>query len=232
MPPSVGAQFRAGGTPAKARFVLGLSATVARKDGHHPIIFMQCGPVRHQVNARAQAASRPFEHFVLVQPTSFQPNRSPDPDKRVEFQTLYQELIDDQTRTRRICEDVVDSVRNGRSPLILTERNDHLDRFEQSWRRASITLSSCAPAWARSSGRRSMPSRSHPAPEGRSSSRLAVRWRGIRRSRLDTLFLTLPVSWRGTVAQCAGRLHRLYDETRGAHLRLRRSQRADAGANV
>jgi superfamily II DNA or RNA helicase len=54
---------------AKARFVVGLSATLARKDGHHPIIFMQCGPVRHQVNARAQAASRPFEHFVLVQPT-------------------------------------------------------------------------------------------------------------------------------------------------------------------
>ena len=83
---------------AKARFVLGLSATVARKDGHHPIIFMQCGPVRHRVNARAQAASRPFEHFVLVQPTSFQPNRSPDPDKRVEFQTLYQELVEDETR--------------------------------------------------------------------------------------------------------------------------------------
>jgi hypothetical protein len=74
---------------AKARFVLGLSATVARKDGHHPIIFMQCGPVRHQVNARAQAASRPFEHFVLVQPTAFQPTRNPDPDKRIEFQALY-----------------------------------------------------------------------------------------------------------------------------------------------
>lgn len=29
----------------KARFVLGLSATVTRKDGHHPIIFMQCGPI-------------------------------------------------------------------------------------------------------------------------------------------------------------------------------------------
>ena len=115
---------------AKARFVLGLSATVARKDGHHPIIFMQCGPVRHQVNARAQAASRPFEHFVLVQPTSFQPNRSPDPDKRVEFQTLYQELIDDQTNSANL---------RGRYRLgsqwafsvDLTERNDHLDRFEQ-----------------------------------------------------------------------------------------------------
>ena len=38
---------------AKARFVVGLSATVARKDGHHPIIFMQCGPVRHRVNAKS-----------------------------------------------------------------------------------------------------------------------------------------------------------------------------------
>jgi len=67
---------------AKARFVVGSSATVTRKDCHHPIIFMQCRPVRHQVNARVQAASRPFEHFVLVQPTAFQPTRSPDPGKR------------------------------------------------------------------------------------------------------------------------------------------------------
>jgi hypothetical protein len=50
---------------AKARFVVGLSATVTRKDGHHPIIFMQCGPVRHRVDAKAQAAARPFEHTVL-----------------------------------------------------------------------------------------------------------------------------------------------------------------------
>jgi superfamily II DNA or RNA helicase len=68
---------------AKARFVLGLSATVARKDGHHPIIFMQCGPVRHRVHAKIQAAARSFEHHVLVQPTPFQPARMPDADKRL-----------------------------------------------------------------------------------------------------------------------------------------------------
>ena len=54
---------------AKAKFVTGLSATVTRKDGHHPIIFMQCGPVRHRVDAKAQAAARPFEHTVHVRPT-------------------------------------------------------------------------------------------------------------------------------------------------------------------
>ena len=153
---------------AKARYVLGLSATVARKDGHHPIIFMQCGPVRHRVNARAQAAARPFEHYVLVQPTSFQPTRSPDPDRRVEFQALYQELIDDELRTRRICDDVIESVRSGRSPLVLTERNDHLDRLEQGARgRAFVTWSYCEQGWARSSDR--------PSPSG---SRLSL---GMRR---------------------------------------------------
>ena len=80
---------------AKARFVLGLSATVTRKDGHHPIIFMQCGPVRHRVDAKSQAAARPFEHTVIVRPTAFQASASARLDKRIEFQTLYQCLVDD-----------------------------------------------------------------------------------------------------------------------------------------
>jgi superfamily II DNA or RNA helicase len=112
---------------ARAQFVVGLSATVARKDGHHPIIFMQCGPVRHRVNARAQAAARPFDHFVLVQSTAFQQSGSPDSDKRVQFQALYQELIDDELRTRRICEDVIESVCNGRSPLVLAAAMSSID---------------------------------------------------------------------------------------------------------
>jgi superfamily II DNA or RNA helicase/very-short-patch-repair endonuclease len=201
---------------AKARFVLGLSATVARKDGHHPIIFMQCGPVRHQVNARAQAASRPFEHFVLVQPTPFQPNRDPDPDKRVEFQTLYQELTDDRARTRRICEDVIDAVRNGRSPLILTERNEHLDRFEQELATRVdhvVVLRAGMGKKQRHAINESLAA--IPRHEGRvilSTGKYVGE--GFDDPRLDTLFLTLPVSWRGTVAQYAGRLHRLYDGKR------------------
>ena len=56
----------------KARYVLGLSATVARKDGHHPIIFMQCGPVRYRVDAKSQAATRSFSHKVRLRETGFQ----------------------------------------------------------------------------------------------------------------------------------------------------------------
>jgi superfamily II DNA or RNA helicase/very-short-patch-repair endonuclease len=201
---------------AKARFVVGLSATVARKDGHHPIILMQCGPVRYQVSARAQAASRPFEHFVLVQPTAFQPTRNPDPDKRVEFQSLYQELVDDQTRTQRICEDVLESVRNGRSPLILTERNEHVNRFEHELA-SRVGHVVVLRAGMGKKQRQAINERLAAIPRHEERIILATGkyvGEGFDDPRLDTLFLTLPVSWRGTVAQYAGRLHRLYDGKR------------------
>jgi superfamily II DNA or RNA helicase len=198
---------------AKARFVTGLSATVARKDGHHPIIFMQCGPVRYQTNAKVQAAAHPFGHDVLVQPTAFMPNRSPDADKRVEFQTLYRELADDDLRNERICGDVVEAVNIGRSPLVLTERNDHLDRLE-ALIAGRIPHVVTLRAGMTKKQRRVVADRLASVPVGEGRVILATGkyiGEGFDDSRLDTLFLTLPVSWRGTVAQYAGRLHRLHD---------------------
>lgn len=177
---------------------------------------MQCGPVRHQVNARAQAASRPFEHFVLVQPTAFLPKRSPDSDKRVEFQVLYQELIGDELRTRRICDDVTAAVRDGRSPLVLTERNDHLDLLQQGLAtgvRHVVVLR----AGMSKKQRQAVTDRLAAIPRDEARAILATGkyvGEGFDDPRLDTLFLTLPVSWRGTIAQYAGRLHRLYDGKR------------------
>ena len=201
---------------AKARFVLGLSATIARKDGHHPIIFMQCGPVRHRVNARVQAASRPFEHFALVQPTSFHPARTPDADKRAEFQTLYQELVEDSARNRQICADVLESVNAGRAPLVLTERNDHLDRLERELS-GSVHHLVVLRAGMGKKQRQAVSERLAAIPRDEARVILATGkyvGEGFDDARLDTLFLTLPVSWRGTIAQYAGRLHRLYDSKR------------------
>jgi hypothetical protein len=115
----------------KAKYVSGLSATVMRKDGHHPIIFMQCGPVRHRVDAREQAASRLFEHIALVRSTSFRPLRAADSDARTYFTDLCDELIIDEPRNRLICQDVIRAASEGRSPIVLTERNEHLDRLAE-----------------------------------------------------------------------------------------------------
>ena len=201
---------------AKARFVLGLSATVTRKDGHHPIIFMQCGPVRHRVNAKLQAALRPFEHTVIVRPTPFVSATETQPDKRRQFQLLYKALIEDDARNGRICEDILEAVRIGGSPLVLTERHEHLDRLadQLSGRvRHVIVLRG-------GTGRkqqRAIAEQLETTPRDEARVLLATGkyiGEGFDDPRLDTLFVTLPISWRGTVAQYVGRLHRLYDGKR------------------
>jgi very-short-patch-repair endonuclease len=197
---------------AKAKFVAGLSATVARKDGHHPIIFMQCGPVRFRVDAKAQAAARPFQHSVLVRPTSFRAVTPPSADVRIQFQDLYGDLIADQERNRLICDEVVQAVREGRSPLVLTERNEHLDclaaQLAPSIRHLVVLRGGARPKEARA-----IMSRLAAIPANEPRALLATgRYigEGFDDARLDTLFLTLPVSWRGTIAQYVGRLHRLH----------------------
>jgi superfamily II DNA or RNA helicase/very-short-patch-repair endonuclease len=208
--------FERAARQAKARFVVGLSATVTRKDGHHPIIFMQCGPVRYRVNARAQAAARPFKHRVFVRPTAFESLRTPDADKRIEFQALYQALIDDEARTRRICDDIIESVRAGRSPLVLTERHEHLDRLAQA---LAPNIRHVVVPRAGMGKKQREATRDRLAGIPSEEERVVIATgkhvgEGFDDPRLDTLFLTLPVSWRGTVAQYAGRLHRLYDGKR------------------
>src|SRR2546421_6713319 len=112
---------------AKAKFVTGLSATVTRKDGQHPIIFMECGPVRYRGSVWQGVATHPFEHKVVVRPTGFRPLRPADPDIRVQFHKLFEELIADKERNRLICQDVIHALREGRAPPGLTERYEHFE---------------------------------------------------------------------------------------------------------
>ena len=201
---------------AKARFVLGLSATVTRKDGHHPIVFMQCGPMRHRVDPKLQAASRPFAHTVLVRPSAFHGAGGSDQDKRVEFQALYRELAQDEPRNRTICDEVVQAVEDGRSPLVLTERNEHLELFEH-WLSGRVPHVVTLRGGMGKKQRQAAAARLAAIPPNEGRVIVATGkyiGEGFDDPRLDTLFLTLPVSWRGTVAQYVGRLHRLYDGKR------------------
>lgn len=211
---------------AKARFFTGLSATVARKDGHHPIIFMQCGPVRHRVNARQQAAARPFKHSVLVRPTGFHAQRTPEANPRNEFRNLYEALWRDEKRNASICADVLSVVREGRSPLVLTERTEHLDLLAASLSPEAdviVLRGGMGRKALRESLERLARPPSQPLVAGStkrcSENRVILATgrfigEGFDDSRLDTLFLALPVSWRGTLAQYAGRLHRLHEGKR------------------
>ena len=210
---------------AKARYVAGLSATITRKDGHHPIVFLHCGPVRYQGGA-GKAVERPFSQRVLVRPTNFRAGGEPESDPRLEFQRLCGQLIADDARNAAICDDVVRNVRGGRAPLVLTERIEHLqalaDRLDGSGLDV-VTLRGGMGRRARAAAL-TRAAAVQPPPVLLATGRFAGE--GFDQARLDTLFLTMPVSWRGTVAQYVGRLHRRHEHKR----EVRVYDYADVGA--
>ena len=201
---------------AKAKYVVGLSATLTRKDGHHPIIHMQCGPIRHRVDARQQAAARPFTHQVIVRPTAFRAPEGGSANPRSDFQRIFSALVADEVRNSLICEDVLHAVAQGRSILLLTERTEHLESLAAKL----IPRAPHAVVLRGGLGRRELRAalnRLTSAPPDRPPLLLATGrfvGEGFDHSRLDTLFVTLPVSWQGTIAQYVGRLHRLHEGKR------------------
>jgi hypothetical protein len=108
------------------KYVYGLTATPVRQDGHHPIIFMHCGPVRYKVDARKQAEKRPFEHYVIPRFTPFRKPISQD-EKEWSIGEIYTEISTSQIRNKLIVDDVIKSVNEGRNSIVLTERTAHVE---------------------------------------------------------------------------------------------------------
>jgi superfamily II DNA or RNA helicase len=205
--------FEIAARQGKAKFVTGLSATVVRKDGHHPTIFMNCGPIRYKVDDRRQAIKRPFTHKVVVRKISFQLPSHLEMKDRLAIHELYAALIRDEERNNMIVDDVIKAVKDGRSPVLLTERREHLETLE------SLLNSQVENVLVMKGGmgkkqRQALLERMQKLGDEQERVILATgRYlgEGFDDARLDTLFLTLPVSWKGVLAQYAGRLHRLYD---------------------
>jgi superfamily II DNA or RNA helicase len=124
---------------------------------------------------------------------------------------LYSALIVDEKRNQMIVEDVVKAVNEGRIPVVLTERREHLEKLK------SLLSSRVENIFVMKGGmgakQRKRLAEGMKAVDDKKVILATGRYlgEGFDDSRLDTLFLTLPVSWKGTVAQYAGRLHRLHD---------------------
>jgi superfamily II DNA or RNA helicase len=187
----------------KAKFVLGLTATPIRRDGQQPIIFMQCGPIRHTAATPAGAP-----HDLEVVPHSCHARMDLPQDAGI--QDVFRHLANDQTRTEAIAAEVRDAVAQGRKVLVLTERTEHLDAIKAE-------LDGLLPAPFVLHGRMSKKQRSAmvadldalppDAPRVLLSTGKLV-GEGFDHPPLDTLVLAMPVSWKGTLQQYAGRLHR------------------------
>lgn len=189
---------------SRAKYVLGLTATPTRKDGHHPIMFMQCGPIRYKANAVPWS----FTHRVIVKDTSFTFDYVAD--EKLSINDIYSAMIHDRDRNSQIIEDIKHVLRDGKSPLVLTERKDHALFLETQ------LTQFCKNVILMMGGQKTQKQtemRQHLERLSDTDERIIIATgryigEGFDDARLDTLFLTMPISWYGTLSQYAGRLHR------------------------
>jgi superfamily II DNA or RNA helicase len=197
---------------ANAKYIYGLTATPARKDGHHPIIFMYCGPIRFRVDALKQAQQRPFAHFVIPRFTSF---CMPDEDKEQGFsiQDVYASIVHDEIRNQLIVNDVLRCHEAGRHCLVLTERTEHVKMLAKMLSQnnpnvIALTGGMSAKETTALLGKIAATAQDEALTIVATGKLIGE---GFDEPRLDTLFLAMPISWKGTLQQYAGRLHRIYE---------------------
>ena len=191
----------------KAQYITGLTATPQRRDGHYPILEMQLGPPRFRVACTSGTGSQGLRHRLIPCETGLE---LAEPDASAGIQVIYAALARDEARNTLIAGDVIAAVDEGRCPLVLTERKEHLSALAERLTGFVRHLVVCHGGMG-ARQRRAMEEQLATIPEDEERVVLATgRYvgEGFDDARLDTLFLTMPIAWRGTVTQYAGRLHR------------------------
>ena len=189
-----------------AHYVYGLTATPIRKDGLQPIIFMQCGPIRFFADAKAQIQQQSFQRYLVPRFTSYRPVT----DDKQSFTALSQSLAESEIRNNLIIEDVLNVVAAGRTPIILTARTSHVELLAEMLKQHVANIIQLTGEGTAKNKRETL-QKLQDIPKDAPLVIVATGkyvGEGFDYPRLDTLFLALPISWKGLVAQYAGRLHR------------------------
>jgi superfamily II DNA or RNA helicase len=174
---------------------------------------MNCGPIRYKVDARKQAALRPFAHKVFTRKTCFTlPDRLAD-NKSIKIHDIYAALIVDDNRNTMIMDDVLRALAKKRSPVLLTERREHLEIMVE--RLLPVVKNVLVFKGGMGKKQRAALTDKLQSISDKEERIIIATGRylgeGFDEARMDTLFLTMPISWKGTLAQYAGRLHRFHD---------------------
>ncbi|MHC8517828.1 TOTE conflict system archaeo-eukaryotic primase domain-containing protein [Sporosarcina sp. ITBMC105] len=190
-----------------AKYVYGLTATPSRKDGLHPIIHMQCGPIVYKSHAKTQALIRPFHHVLKERFTSYQTTSSTLP-------SIYNELAENERRNQLIFNDVLLALEDGFTPLILTERVSHVETLANMFKGFAKNVVMLSGNLSKKKQAETLQTINELPPQEELVIIATGKYigEGFDCARLSALFLTMPFASSEMLTQYVGRLHRQHDE--------------------
>lgn len=191
-----------------AKYVYGLTATPIRRDGHQKIIFYQCGPILYSTTQKQMNDLQNFSRFFIPRFTSFHIIQSKE--KNCSINQFYEELVQDEARNSLIISDVKECVENGKTPLVLSDRIEHLENFAEKLKDAAKNVILIT-GKGTNKQKTAQLEKLNSVPDNESLIVLATGkyvGEGFDFPRFDTLVLSMPFSWKGILSQYCGRLHR------------------------
>ena len=192
------------------RYCLGLTATPFRKDGHQPILYMQCGQIRYEIKDNE---SPDIVRRVIVKETSF---RVPfELGIQPQIHEVWNLLVEDADRLELIANDIFSALKEKRLILVLSERKEHLENISNALdnrKTESIYQKFILTGDLGKKKRKQIFSDIQESINDEIPfcilSTGSLIGEGFDMPELDTLILAMPISFRGRIIQYAGRIHR------------------------
>lgn len=198
----------------RSKYVYGLTATPTRKDGWHKIIYMQCGDIRVRVSNKELKQNKEMEHTVIVKKTNYKYIPTEERDK-IQISEILSDMCHNVFRNSLIIEDIGKCISEGRIPIVLTERVEHLNILREQLEYMNVPVVIYKGNMGKKKTKEIQDILKEADENNKSRIILATSssiGEGFDDSRLDTLFLTMPVSWKGRIIQYVGRLHREHED--------------------
>ena len=198
----------------RSKYVYGLTATPTRKDGWHKIIYMQCGDIRVRVSNKELKQNKEMEHTVIVKKTNYKYIPTEEKDK-IQIAEILNDMCHNVFRNSLIIEDISKCIKEGRIPIVLTERVEHLNLLKEQLEKLEVPVVIYKGNMGKKKTKEIQDIIKEADENNKSRIILATSssiGEGFDDSRLDTLFLTMPVSWKGRIIQYVGRLHREHED--------------------
>lgn len=192
-----------------AKYVYGISATPERENGHTPIIKMQCGDIRYKVDSLKfnKKLNIPMKVIAKKSHLNFT-NQNID---NYELNEINDLIAKDIIRSEKIIKDIKKEYDNGKNILVLTERLELMNYIYDKLSKYTNNIFKYYGGIGKKVLKNYMELNNQINENEENKIIVATGsyiGEGFDDSKLDVLFLTMPISGQTRVTQYAGRLHR------------------------